>query len=254
MIKTDSDNEYLICISWIIVNTSNPEKVGMEALWLADTDYNQIASIHTTTSSSNGLNSGDIATVVEYYNNAHKATNPAPNGNSIMALDGNITADGAFGSVLEIASPIIKRTLENNSVETDYIPGKGELTAADITKARAVSKNGVTEITIQLKEQTDGPAADPYTAGPVARGIGTLGNIDYALASLGAEIYSGRDTISLTYKDAYIKCRIDENTGKIIGGTWHYAVHVFVGDAAIKLAIKFDAKNLKGVVDYTVSI
>ncbi len=139
-------------------------------------------------------------------------------------------------------------------METDYIPGKGRLWAEDAVSAVSVSRGGITEITIHLKEQTDGPEADAHTAGPVARGIGTLGNIDNAIKELGAELLSGKDTIKLTYKDAYIKCRIDNSTGKIIGGTWHYAVHVYVGEAEVKLGLKFTVKNLKGIVDYTVTI
>lgn len=201
-----------------------------------------------------GSYSNDIEEIVSLYNAAHAATKPAPKGHSIMELDGAITGDGALGGVLKVASPIIQNTLENNSVETDYIPGKGKLQASDVVKAKAVSKNGVTEIVIQLKDQVDGPQADAHTAGPVARGIGTLGNIDNAIKELGAELYSGKDSITLTYKDAYIKCKVDEKTGKITGGTWHYAVHVYVGEAEIKLGLKFTAKNLKGIVDYTVTI
>ena len=201
-----------------------------------------------------GSYSNDIEEIVSLYNAAHEVTRPAPKGHSIMELDGAITGDGALGGVLKVASPIIQNTLEKNSVETDYIPGKGKLQASDVVKAKAVSKNGVTEIVIQLKEQTDGPEADAHTAGPVARGIGTLGNINNAIESLGAELYSGKETIKLTYKDAYIKCRIDNSTGKIIGGTWHYAVHVYVGEAEVKLGLKFTVKNLKGIVDYTVTI
>ena len=201
-----------------------------------------------------GSYSNDIEEIVSLYNAAHAATKPAPKGHSIMELDGAITGDGALGGVLKVASPIIQNTLEKNSVETDYIPGKGKLQASDVVKAKAVSKGGVTEIVIQLKEQTDGPEADAHTAGPVARGIGTLGNINNAIESLGATLYSGKETIKLTYKDAYIKCKVDESTGKITGGTWHYAVHVFVGEAEIKLGLKFTAKNLKGIVDYTVTI
>ena len=201
-----------------------------------------------------GSYSNDIEEIVSLYNAAHEVTRPAPKGHSIMELDGAITGDGALGGVLKVASPIIQNTLEKNSVETDYIPGRGELKASDVSKAKAVSKGGVTEIVIQLKEQTDGPEADAHTAGPVARGIGTLGNINNAIESLGAELYSGKETIKLTYKDAYIKCRIDNSTGKIIGGTWHYAVHVYVGEAEVKLGLKFTVKNLKGIVDYTVTI
>ncbi len=201
-----------------------------------------------------GSYSNDIEEIVSLYNAAHAATKPAPKGHSIMELDGAITGDGALGGVLKVASPIIQNTLENNSVETDYIPGKGRLWAEDAVSAVSVSRGGITEITIHLKEQTDGPEADAHTAGPVARGIGTLGNIDNAIESLGAELLSGKETIKLTYKDAYIKCRIDNSTGKIIGGTWHYAVHVYVGEAEVKLGLKFTVKNLKGIVDYTVTI
>ena len=211
---------------------------------------NASAADTTAAANPNALNSSDIAEIVAFYNKAHKATKPAPKGHSTMKLDGA----GALGGVLKVASPIIQRTLEKNSVETDYIPGKGKLQASDVVKAKAVSKNGVTEIVIQLKDQVDGPQADAHTAGPVARGIGTLGNIDNAIKELGAELYSGKDSITLTYKDAYIKCKVDEKTGKITGGTWHYAVHVYVGEAEIKLGLKFTAKNLKGIVDYTVTI
>lgn len=215
---------------------------------------NASAAESTAAANPNALNSSDIAEIVAFYNKAHKATKPAPKGHSTMKLDGAITGDGALGGVLKVASPIIQNTLEKNSVETDYIPGRGELKASDVSKAKAVSKGGVTEIVIQLKEQTDGPQADAHTAGPVARGIGTLGNINNAIESLGATLYSGKETIKLTYKDAYIKCKVDESTGKITGGTWHYAVHVFVGEAEIKLGLKFTAKNLRGIVDYTVAI
>ena len=215
---------------------------------------NASAADTTAAANPNALNSSDIAEIVAFYNKAHKATKPAPKGHSTMKLDGAITGDGALGGVLKVASPIIQNTLEKNSVETDYIPGKGKLQASDVVKAKAVSKGGVTEIVIQLKEQTDGPEADAHTAGPVARGIGTLGNINNAIESLGATLYSGKETIKLTYKDAYIKCKVDESTGKITGGTWHYAVHVFVGEAEIKLGLKFTAKNLRGIVDYTVAI
>lgn len=48
-IKTDANNEYLVCVSWVIVNTNNSEKVGMKTLRLIDTDFNQITTIYTPT-------------------------------------------------------------------------------------------------------------------------------------------------------------------------------------------------------------
>lgn len=48
-IKTDTNKEYLVCVSWVIVNTNNSEKVGMKTLRLIDTDFNQITTIYTPT-------------------------------------------------------------------------------------------------------------------------------------------------------------------------------------------------------------
>ena len=206
-----------------------------------------------------GLNSTDIKEVVDFYNAAQAKTKKAgaPKGQSTMKLDGDITGDGALGAALKVAMPIIKNTLEKNSSETDYSPGDGEnseIRYDDVVSASATSKNGVTSVYIKLKDQTDGPQADGQTAGPVARGIGTLGNVDNAINELGAEVYSGKDTIKLTYTDAYIKCTVNEKTGTITGGTWHYKVKVFVGAAELKLGIKINVKNLKAVIDYTVVI
>ena len=47
LIRTDTGKEYLVCVSWVIVNTSNPKKVGMKTLRLIDTDFNQIKTIFT---------------------------------------------------------------------------------------------------------------------------------------------------------------------------------------------------------------
>lgn len=204
-----------------------------------------------------GLNSTDPAAVAAFYNKAvHATEKSAPKGHQTMKLDGGITGDGALGAVLKVASPIIEDTLARNSTDTDYIPGhEADLLASDIKSCSAVSKGGVTTLTIQLKDQKDGPEADAHTAGPVARGIGTLGNVNGAIEELGAELYSGRETIALNYNDAYIKqLTIDENTGKITHGTWHYKVNVTVGNAEIKLGLKFTAKNLKACIDYTVAI
>lgn len=211
----------------------------------------------STTAPSAGLNSTDAAEVVAYYNAAVIKTNDskkAPKGHSTMKLDGDITGDGAIGAILSVLSPAAEKALAKNSVETDYIPGKGMLKASDVTKAQASSKNGVTTIVIQLKDQTDGSDGDSKNGGPVARGIGTLGSIDSALRELGAEMTEGRETVKLTYTNAYIKCTIDESTGMVTGGTWHYLVKIFIGDAKAKLGISANLKNLKAAVDYTVAI
>ncbi len=212
-----------------------------------------------STEASKGLESTDIAAVVAYYNAAVKATEgKAPKGKQTMKLvDGSLDGDGAVGAIVKVLEPAAVKALEKNSTATDYIPGHedGEVLASDATKATATSKNGVTTIEITLKSQTDGPNADANNAGPVARGIGTLGSIETALSELGATISEGKDTVKLTYDHAYIKCTVDEATGKITGGTWHYLVNVNIADAKAKISIlSANLKNFKGKIDFTVAL
>lgn len=211
----------------------------------------------TKVSSGNSLTSTDAARIADYYNKAaSKTKNSAPYGTQTMSLSQPISGDGAIGAVLKILEPAVQGALEKNSISTSWIPGasKGDLLASDIKNATSVSKNGKTELTIFLKDQVDGPDCDGNTAGPVARGIGTLGSIDGALSELGAQIISGRDSITLTYTDAYIKCVIDESTGKIVSGTWFYTVEMYIKDAQVNLGINVILKNLSATIDYKVVI
>ena len=193
--------------------------------------------------------------IVKYYNEAVIKTNANGkiSGANTMKLNGDITGDGALGTVLKIASPIIEKTLARNSTTQEEIPGKGALKAEDVQSAKASLSNGKIAISITLKNQVDGPTADAENGGSVARGIGTLGNLEVALNELGAELYSGRETVRLTYDNAYIKATINPESGLITGGNWHYNVNIYVGDAQIKLGIKFNAKNLKGIIDWNIT-
>ncbi len=197
------------------------------------------------------FNSTDAKEVVEFYNAARKATNPAPKGHQTMALSGEITGDGVIGVLLSVLQPAAKSALEKNSKDTDWIPGHdhGDILATDVTSAKATTKDGVTTVELKFKDQVDGPDT---SKGPVERGISTLGSIDSALSEMGAEISEGRDTVKLTYTDAYLTAKIKD--GKIIGGTWHYLVKIFVGNAKGKLGISITLKNIKAAVDYKVVI
>ena len=197
------------------------------------------------------FNSTDAKEVVEFYNAARKATNPAPKGHQTMALSGEITGDGFIGALLQVLQPAAKSALEKNSKDTDWIPGHDhdDILPSDVKSAKATTKNGVTTVEMTFKDQVDGPDS---SKGPVERGISTLGSIDSALSELGAEITEGRDTVKLTYTDAYLKATIKD--GKITGGTWHYLVKIFVGNAKGKLGISITLKNLKAAVDYKVVI
>lgn len=202
-----------------------------------------------------------VAEIVADYVKARKATNPAPAGKQTMVLgnNGKITGDGGLGGLLKFASPIINNVLKNNSTDTDYVPASShaDLKASDVKSAKAiVSADGkYTDYIIYVKDQTDGPNGDSKNGGPVARGVGTLGSIDEALTQLGAEFKSGKENVKLTYTNAYIMARVDNSTGKIINGTYHYLVKINISQAQLKISIvTADVKNMYGEVDYTVKI
>lgn len=201
-----------------------------------------------------------VAEIVADYVKARKATKPAPAGKQTMVLgnNGKITGDGATGTLFKAASPIVNSVLKNNSTATDYVPASShaDLKASDVKSAKAiVSADGkYTDYIIYVKDQTDGPNGDSHNGGPVARGVGTLGSIDEALKQLGAEFKSGKENVKLTYTNAYIFARVDNSTGKIINGTYHYLVKVSISEAELKLGISAKVKNMYGEVDYTVKI
>ena len=213
----------------------------------------------TTAAASAGLNSTDTAEIVEFYKAAVKKTGRVTDTKK-MWLAADITGDGFIGAALGILQPIIESVLadQGGTKERD-LPGSDEniarITAADVAKAQATSKDGKTTIAIQLKDQVDGPEANGKTDGPVARGIGTLEGLDSALDALGATISEGRETVKLTYKNATIKVVVDEKTGKIVDGSWKYDIDVDVADAAITMAgINLNAKNLHTVIGFSVEM
>lgn len=200
------------------------------------------------------------AEIVANYVKARKATNPAPAGKQTMKLGngGKITGDGFTGALFSAASGTIANTLEKQSTATDYIPASShaDLKASDCKSAKCkVSADGkYTDYIIYLKEQTDGATGDSHNGGPVARGIGTLGNIDEALNALGASFTSGKENVKLTYANAYIKARVDNKTGMIVNGSYYYLVKINITEAKINLIITASVKNMYGEVAYDVQV
>ncbi len=168
-------------------------------------------------------------------------------------------SSGGLGSALKFVQPVINSALDKNSTETDWIPAgsHADIKASDVKTASAKVNGNYTEVTMTFKEQTDGSDGDSKNGGPVARGVGTLGSIDGALADLNAEFKSGKENVKLTYTDAKLTCKIDNNTGKIVSGTWHYLVKINISSAELKFKVlpgAINVTNLKGAVDYKVVI
>ena len=210
------------------------------------------------TAAQKGLNSTNPAEVAAFYVKARNASmSNAPKGNQVMKLSGKIEGEGGIGKLLEIGQGIIDKALANNSVPTDFIPAGGysDLRASDITSCSAKVQGNYTVVTVHLKDQTDGPNGNKTNGGAVSRGIGTLGSIDEALKELGgAQITEGRDKLTLTYTDAHFTVKIDNNSGRIVSGTWHYLVKINISEAKIKLGLSLPVKGLRAGVDYTVTI
>ena len=216
-----------------------------------------------STAPAKGLNSTDPATVAAFYCKARKATKPAPKGQQTLTLGngGKIEGEGFVGTIAKLGSGIIDGALKKNSTETDWIPAGSHADIivrsdkSDVKSASAKVNGNYTEVSMTFKEQTDGSDGDSKNGGPVARGVGTLGSIDGALKDLGAEIKSGRENVKLTYVNAKLNCKIDNNTGKIVSGTWSYTVQIRISEATISFGgFSGSAKNLYAEVNYKVVI
>ena len=161
---------------------------------------------------------------------------------------------GGLGKILGSFEGIAKKALEKNSTETTWIPAgdHGDVLPTDVKNAKAaISADGK-----YTNSQTDGPK-ESSSKGPVGRSIGTLGNVQNALDELpGVSVTSGMENIKLTYNDAYVRdVKIDNATGKIISGTWHYKVNVDVKNLGVKvIGIPASIDTLTGIVDYTVKL
>lgn len=204
-----------------------------------------------------GLNSTDAKAVVAFYNKAVNASvkNP-PKGKQTMKLE-KLEGTGGLGKILGSFEGIAKKALEKNSTDTNYIPAgdHGDVLPTDVKNAKATNDGKYTTVSFDVKPQTDGPK-ESSSKGPVGRSIGTLGNVQNALDQLpGVSVTSGIENIKLTYDHAYVTVKIDNNTGKIVSGTWHYKVNVNVNNLGVKvIGIPASVDTLHGIVDYTVKI
>lgn len=243
--------------------TEATEEASKEDASEPETDENgeAVSEEETEAADDEDPSTWDTAKIVAYYNEARKTTadqGKAPAGFQTMKLAGDIGGDGAIGVVLKVLQPAAEKALSKNSKSTDYIPAHDSqpILESDVTSATAKKDaNGNIVLDINLKNQVDGPDGDSKNGGAVARGVSTLGSIENALKELGAEITEGRETVTLTYNNAYIKnCVINPETKLIKGATYHFTVNVLVKDAKAKLGISVNLENLRAAIDYTVKV
>ena len=196
------------------------------------------------------------AEIVEFYKNAAIATNPTAKGQDKMEMISLDGGSGLVGGLVSAFEPIAKKALSNNSGTTEGITGGYEkLTEADVASATAKNDGKYTTVHINLKNQTDGMNGKS-NEGSVGHGVSVLDGIQKAIDELkGVEVDTSEGSITLKYHDAYIDAKIDNETGKIVSGTWHHTVDILINNVKAKIGIiSATLKDATGQVGYTVTM
>ena len=211
------------------------------------------------TDNKKGLNSTDAKAVVDFYNEAVKASvkNP-PKGKQTMELEKLEAKGGLVAKIIDKLENAARKTLKENSGDTNYIPAgdHGDVNyKTDVKNAKATSDGKYTTIYFDVNPQTDGPN-ESSSKGPVGRSIGTLGSVQTAIDALKVvKIKDGLNNIKLTYDHAYVTVKVDNSTKKIVSGTWHYKVNVNANNLEVSIfGLSSPIDTLTGIVDYTVKI
>ena len=195
--------------------------------------------------------------IVEFYKKAATETNKSKiNANDQMTLVSLDGGSGAVGNLISLFEPIAKSALAKNSGSLDHVTGGFEnLTADDVASATAKSDGKYTTVRINLKEQTDGMNGKSKE-GHVGHGISILDGVQKAIDELnGVTVDASEGEIKLHYNNAYIDCKIDNETGKIVSGKWHYTVNVTINNVKVKIGIvPATLHDAKGVVEYAVTL
>ncbi len=155
----------------------------------------------------------------------------------------------AIEFVIELAEPIIKLALKNNSVEFDGITGGyNSLVPSDVKSAKAYTEGNYTVVEMVMVEQTDDAYGDTFK-GTVGHGISVVGNIAVVADNFPDWNINFKDAfVELKYVNPVVKVKINKN-GIIEKGTWSYVVNVHVKDLQIENVIVKDAKT---EIDYVV--
>ncbi|MBQ6266336.1 MAG: hypothetical protein IJK64_01035 [Clostridia bacterium] len=194
-----------------------------------------------------------IAQIVETYNAAVEKSTDLQGTWQTTYVEGSLKGDGSVGAVLKQLEPSLRKALANNTGTTDTLPGSGPLLLEDVHAVSVREGEKQTEIKLLLADQIDGFDADPINGGAVARGFGPLFSMKSALEELGATVESGEDTITVSYTEPTISVTIDNATGNIVAGTWHYRTTTRVGDAKASLgSVSATLKNFEAAFDLDV--
>lgn len=197
--------------------------------------------------------------IVEFYKNAAIRSKTAVKSKQEMTLSSMVVnnGDGFLGTLVELATPIMKSALKKNSTEFDGITGGYEnLVVTDAESVKAYKSGEYTVVEMTMKEQTDGVDGDTYS-GTVGHAISVVGNISVVADELPQfEIDFDNAELKLHYSEPKLKVKINKD-GIIEKGTWTYRVDVTVANlyvGAVKLPLSATVESAYGSVDYLITV
>lgn len=195
--------------------------------------------------------------IVEFYKAAATETDKnKPTFQVQMAMKDLDGGSGAAGKAIDLFKPIAKSALEKNSGTTTGVTGGYKnLTADDVASATAKDDGKYTTIHMTLKQQVDGMNGKSQE-GHVGHAISVLPGLQTALDELkGLDLDTSEGTVSLTYNNAYVDVKVDNATGKIVSGTWHFQVDVKIDNCVGKIGfISAKLDGTKGTVTYDITL
>ncbi len=196
--------------------------------------------------------------IVEFYKQAAIKSKTAVKSKQQMTMTEMVVNNGTgiLGTLVEMATPIMKSALKKNSTEFDGITGGYEnLTISDTTSVKAYKSGGYIVVEMALKEQTDGAHGDTFT-GTVGHAISVVGDVSAVAEALPQfNIDFDHAQLKLHYSNPKFKAKINQN-GIVEKGTWTYTVDVTVKNlhvAAVRLPLAATIDSAYGTVDYLIT-
>ena len=197
--------------------------------------------------------------IIEFYKQAARKSKSVKSQKKMVMGEFVVNdGDGFLGTFVEMATPLFKSTLEDNSPEFDGITGGYEkLSPSDVRTAKAYKSGNYTVIEMTMVEQVDG-ARGSEKEGTVGHAISVVGNLSIVEEKLKIFFidFDNAD-VKIRYANPVLKVKINNSTGKIEKGTWSYDVLVNIKNLYIKnlrLPIELTIKSGHGSVAFSVTV
>ncbi len=191
--------------------------------------------------------------IVEAYINAAKKSNASAKSAQKISLKKISVNDGEFEGFFDFIMPIMSKLLANNSKETTGITGGYKnLTASDISTAKAYKVGNNTAIEMVMREQVSGPSDDALSGsvGHAITAVGDIGAVVKQLKDLGIPLELSEKDTKIYYTKPVVKVLINSN-GEIVKGTWKYTVEIRMDNYK---AFGKDVKTTSVIMDNAITV